>query len=95
MLGVGISATEFHLIPLITRRNILDVAPFHIAMLWIREDNSFVPESKKYGWMRGWLYSLRCSWSDGRGERGKEEVEEQEENHGVDKRHQISVTPKV
>ena len=44
VLGVGMSATEFHL-AIITRRNILDVAPFHIAMLRIREDNSFVPES--------------------------------------------------
>ena len=33
----------------------MDVAPFHIAMLRIREDNSFVPESKIYGWMKGWL----------------------------------------
>ena len=37
-------------------------------------------------------HSLRCSWSEGRGERGKDEVEQEEESHGVDKRHQISVT---
>ena len=34
--------------------------------------------------------SLRCSWSESIGERGEDEVEE-EESHGVRKRHQISV----
>ena len=49
-----ISSTHFHL-SIITRRNILDVASFYIAMLRIREHNSFVPESKRYAWLRGWL----------------------------------------
>ena len=38
-------------------------------------------------------HSLRFSWSESKREREKDEVE-QEESHGVDKRHQISVTPK-
>ena len=69
----------------------MDVAAFHITMLGIREENGFVPESKRLLWMDERLTdSLRCSWSESIGERGKDEVEE-EESHGVRKRHQISV----
>ena len=70
-----ISSTNFHL-TIITRRNILDVASFYIAMLRIREHNSFVPESKSICLVERLYHSLRFSWSEtGNQEREKDEVE--------------------
>ena len=45
-----IFSTNFHL-TIITRWNILDVASFYVAMLRIREDNSSIPDLKRYAWL--------------------------------------------